>query len=97
MRCGVGDAGFRDGEPGKELLVSIHAGDRGGDQAVPFATVLGDDEMADFFDGLLVKSRVADDAATGDVFPAELELWLDEADDRAAVFEHGEDGGQDFG
>jgi hypothetical protein len=46
---------------------------------------------------LLVECGVSNDAATGDVFPAELELRLDEADDRAAVFEHGEDGGQDFG
>ncbi len=91
------DSRFRDGNPGEEFLVSIHAGDRGGDQAVPFASILSGNEVADFFDGLLVECRIADDAAAGDVFSTELELWLDEADDRAAVFEHGEDGGQDFG
>ena len=54
-------------------------------------------EVADLVHRLLVQCRIANDAAAGDVFAAELELRLDQADERAAIFQHGENGGQDLG
>lgn len=88
---------LRQGDPREKFLISIHAGDRGRDDAAPFAGVLGGDEMADFLDGLLMECRIANDATSGNILPPQLELRLDEANDRAAGLDHAEDGGEDFG
>lgn len=92
-RWNLGNSAFGDGDPGEEFLVSVGAGDGRGDDAVPVAGELRGDEFADFLHGALVEQGIPDDAAAGDVLAAEFELRLDEADDGAAAFEHGEDGG----
>ena len=43
--------------------------------------MLGGDEVANFFDGLLMEVRIADDSSARDVIAAQLELRLDQADD----------------
>jgi 3-deoxy-7-phosphoheptulonate synthase len=97
---GFGAAGRRapsSTDPCQEFLVSIGPGDGRRDEPAPLADVFLGDEAPDFFDRLLMKGRIANDAALGDVLAAELELRLDEADDAPLPVQDWENGGQDLG
>jgi site-specific DNA recombinase len=93
----VGLCGLLLGEPSEELAVAVGAGDGGIDEALPLAVEFFRDEDADLLHGAVVEGGVADDAALSDIFPLQLELGLDEADDGAALLQHAEGGGEDLG
>jgi len=86
-----------DRDPSEKFLVTVHAGDRRGNEAAPFAVVAVDDKMADFVDGLQMEFWIPDDAAFSNVFAPKLKLRLDETDDGAAAFQHRKNSGENLG
>ena len=82
--------------PSEKLLVSIGAGDGRRNEATPFEMMLRSDEITDFFDSPLMESGITNNSALGNILPLKLELWLDQTNHTALLFQYGKNGGQDF-